>query len=549
MDATHTTRNHVAAQLAYYFSPTNLAQDAFLRRAMDPRSGYLPIELLATFKRLRAITTDLELIVDVLKADPNLQVHENSVRKRDWQMWVLAPSDAAARPPQIERPPSHDPFNYYPDATHGWPQSAPTSCDATAHMHQGMVMPPPQALLPQQVSPLQQALPPHSVHHPSLDRESFYGVPTHRRGAPPPEAWTAPSPQRASPPMACTSPHLAAANGPPPSASSSRRRENAAKGAATAVEATSRDPCATFAKPAAAKPAVAAAVTKHAAAATDTADCSAEAALAALEEAEVMAAIAAVAASEQEERRSSLDMGWMTPSVKGRRRTSSKGASKGVRPPTESSIKEISKGAGNWEGMHKVVDNDHSSDKTEDIGVGDWSCSNSSEESDPSARASPRESTTTPPLQQRSAPCNKSGARKRTTTSSRATAQQKLTGARACCAAAIEPVVDLATAWANTSTTVVGSLCVKLADAVSAVIERSDTLRTRSQQVAELPWSSMHMQTLILAMAALLLYLMPSGGMAAGHVPALFDYASRYLELPCALGLAIALPSMRLRSA
>ena len=49
-------------QVHYYFSPENLARDDFLRSHMDVAEGWLQIQLLATFNRLRSLTTDVRVI-------------------------------------------------------------------------------------------------------------------------------------------------------------------------------------------------------------------------------------------------------------------------------------------------------------------------------------------------------------------------------------------------------------------------------------------------------------------------------------------------------
>eukprot|EP00965_Chrysotila_dentata_P211668 6186585-Pleurochrysis_carterae.AAC.5 len=51
-------------QVHYYFSTENLCKDEFLRAHMD-NAGWLPIPLLATFNRLRHLTTDVMLITEV----------------------------------------------------------------------------------------------------------------------------------------------------------------------------------------------------------------------------------------------------------------------------------------------------------------------------------------------------------------------------------------------------------------------------------------------------------------------------------------------------
>ncbi len=48
----------------YYFSLPNLERDFFLRRKMDSK-GFLPISLIASFHRVQALTTDVNLIKEV----------------------------------------------------------------------------------------------------------------------------------------------------------------------------------------------------------------------------------------------------------------------------------------------------------------------------------------------------------------------------------------------------------------------------------------------------------------------------------------------------
>ena len=101
----HHRINH---QLAYYFSPHNLAHDDFLRRHMDPNQGWVPIQLIATFKRLRALTTDIQLITSILANNPIFDVQQGNVRLKDhWQHWVLPHADAPNLGPVV-RPPSRD---------------------------------------------------------------------------------------------------------------------------------------------------------------------------------------------------------------------------------------------------------------------------------------------------------------------------------------------------------------------------------------------------------------------------------------------------------
>lgn len=57
----------VLHQVSYYLSDNNLSQDAFLRDRMDAE-GWVPVELLASFNRMKSITTDLRVIYEVRRA-------------------------------------------------------------------------------------------------------------------------------------------------------------------------------------------------------------------------------------------------------------------------------------------------------------------------------------------------------------------------------------------------------------------------------------------------------------------------------------------------
>ena len=68
----------------YYFSAENLQKDFFLRRKMSPE-GFLPLKLISSFPRVRALTQDVALIMEALRDSTqviftNLQVSETSFR-------------------------------------------------------------------------------------------------------------------------------------------------------------------------------------------------------------------------------------------------------------------------------------------------------------------------------------------------------------------------------------------------------------------------------------------------------------------------------------
>ena len=63
----------LAAQLEYYFSRENLANDTYLVSQMDG-DQYVPIWTVANFNQIKKLTVDIKLITEVLKESPNVQV-------------------------------------------------------------------------------------------------------------------------------------------------------------------------------------------------------------------------------------------------------------------------------------------------------------------------------------------------------------------------------------------------------------------------------------------------------------------------------------------
>jgi la-related protein 4 len=68
-------------QLEYYFSPQNLGNDKFLREHMDAE-GFVPISLIAGFNKVISLTTDLQLVTEVLRDSKTVQVDETGEKVR-----------------------------------------------------------------------------------------------------------------------------------------------------------------------------------------------------------------------------------------------------------------------------------------------------------------------------------------------------------------------------------------------------------------------------------------------------------------------------------
>ncbi|KAE9554913.1 hypothetical protein FO519_001878 [Halicephalobus sp. NKZ332] len=74
-------KTKLITQLEYYFSRENLNQDRYLRSQMDP-DQYVPIKVVASFPKISQLTSDLDLIVQVLKESKNVQVDETNTKVR-----------------------------------------------------------------------------------------------------------------------------------------------------------------------------------------------------------------------------------------------------------------------------------------------------------------------------------------------------------------------------------------------------------------------------------------------------------------------------------
>lgn len=101
----------VRRQIEFYFSPENLAglvtgkPDMFLRGAMDPRTGWVPLHVVANFRRVQILTPDPMVILEALMGSQVVEVAEDMTRLRvahGWEQWVPkqeAPAAAAAPAP------------------------------------------------------------------------------------------------------------------------------------------------------------------------------------------------------------------------------------------------------------------------------------------------------------------------------------------------------------------------------------------------------------------------------------------------------------------
>ncbi|KAF3481483.1 La domain family protein [Arthroderma uncinatum] len=84
----------ISMQLEYYFSVDNLCKDLFLRKHMDSQ-GFVLLSVIASFKRIKSLTEDIELLRFVCRQLRNVEYRPSDdgvdrLRKREgWQQWVL----------------------------------------------------------------------------------------------------------------------------------------------------------------------------------------------------------------------------------------------------------------------------------------------------------------------------------------------------------------------------------------------------------------------------------------------------------------------------
>ena len=79
----------IRQQIEYYFSIGNLCRDVYFRRQMD-QEGFVDIAVLANFPRIRAMTSDAELIRKSLLNSDILELRNFRVRRKEnWQSFLL----------------------------------------------------------------------------------------------------------------------------------------------------------------------------------------------------------------------------------------------------------------------------------------------------------------------------------------------------------------------------------------------------------------------------------------------------------------------------
>ncbi|KAK1305456.1 hypothetical protein QJS10_CPB11g02021 [Acorus calamus] len=79
----------LTAQIDYYFSDENLIKDVYLKQHMDGQ-GWVPISLIAGFNRVKQMTTDIQIILNAVRASTIVEVKDGKIRRRaGWAKWIL----------------------------------------------------------------------------------------------------------------------------------------------------------------------------------------------------------------------------------------------------------------------------------------------------------------------------------------------------------------------------------------------------------------------------------------------------------------------------
>ncbi|KAK1416452.1 hypothetical protein QVD17_32243 [Tagetes erecta] len=78
----------IRKQIEYYFSDDNLAKDNYLRSHMD-EEGWVPIKLIADFRRVQAMTNDIQVLLNSLRDSSTVEAQGDRVRRHgDWKRWT-----------------------------------------------------------------------------------------------------------------------------------------------------------------------------------------------------------------------------------------------------------------------------------------------------------------------------------------------------------------------------------------------------------------------------------------------------------------------------
>ncbi|KAJ6803311.1 la-related protein 1C isoform X1 [Iris pallida] len=78
----------IRRQIEYYFSEENLVKDAYLKQKMD-EFGWVDLGLIGNFRKVAALTKDMEMIKSAMAASDVVQLEGDKIRTRyHWQRWT-----------------------------------------------------------------------------------------------------------------------------------------------------------------------------------------------------------------------------------------------------------------------------------------------------------------------------------------------------------------------------------------------------------------------------------------------------------------------------
>lgn len=72
----------IIQQIEYYFGDINLPRDKFMQEKIKEDEGWIPLDVLLTFKRLASLSTDPEVIVKAVEKSESQLVQVSDDRKK-----------------------------------------------------------------------------------------------------------------------------------------------------------------------------------------------------------------------------------------------------------------------------------------------------------------------------------------------------------------------------------------------------------------------------------------------------------------------------------
>ncbi|KAJ7336410.1 winged helix DNA-binding domain-containing protein, partial [Mycena albidolilacea] len=97
-------RQEILSQLEFYLSPDNMATDLYLRQQMDSQ-GWVRIDVLASFNRVQAKTSDVSLVRDVLGLSDYAEIRGEWVRSTEgWEQFVLPTAEPSVVDQETQTP-------------------------------------------------------------------------------------------------------------------------------------------------------------------------------------------------------------------------------------------------------------------------------------------------------------------------------------------------------------------------------------------------------------------------------------------------------------